>query len=122
MVQSRRSWLTNSFRAFGLLAIADLAGAQHSVSPQPLPSPNAPDAHAPGGLNPPPMSGHGTKQINPALQGELRSDVQKLYELALELKKQMDSTDVNSVLSVDIVKKAQQIEKLAKRVKEHAKG
>jgi hypothetical protein len=68
------------------------------------------------------MSGPGTKHIDPALQGELRSDVEKLYELALELKKQMDATDLNSVLSLDIVKKAQQIEKLAKRVKEHSKG
>lgn len=122
MLQSRRSWLTASFGAVGLLVIGKFAGAQHSVSPQPLPSPNAPNPNAPGGLDPPPMGGRGTRQLNPALAPELRSDVQKLYELALDLKKHMETTDVNSVLSLDIVKKAQQIEKLAKRVKEHAKG
>lgn len=122
MLQSRRFWLTTSFGAVGLLAISNVAGGQHTVSPQPLPSPNAPNPNVPGGLDPPPMGGRSTKQLNPALAPELRSDVQKLYELALDLKKQMETTDVNSVLSLDIVKKAQQIEKLAKRVKEHAKG
>lgn len=122
MLESRRSWITSCASAVSLLVLGGFAGAQHSVSPQPLPSPNAPDPHAPGGLNPPPMGGRGTKQVDPAMQAELKRDVQKLYELAFELKKQFDATDVNSVLSLDIVKKAQQIEKLAKRVKEHAKG
>jgi len=39
-----------------------------------------------------------------------------------ELREQVQKTDSSSVLSVSVVKKAQQIEKLAKQIKELAKG
>jgi hypothetical protein len=39
-----------------------------------------------------------------------------------ELKDQVDKTDANATLSVSVVKKAQQIEKLAKEIKDRAKG
>lgn len=87
-----------------------------------MPSPNAPDPHAPAGLDRPPMGGPNSKTINPQVEQELRTDVQKLYALASDLKQQVESTDLNSVLSIGVVKKAQQIEKLAKQIKEHAKG
>lgn len=48
--------------------------------------------------------------------------MQKLYELATELKEHVDKSDASMVLSVSVVKKSQQIEKLAKHVKELAKG
>lgn len=44
-------------------------------------------------------------------------DTNKLLQLATELKAQVDQTN-KDVLSVDVVKKAEQIEKLAKSVKE----
>jgi hypothetical protein len=87
-----------------------------------MPSPNAPDPHAPAGLDRPHMGGSEQKTINPQMQSQLRGEVQKLYQLATELKQQVESTDLNSVLSLGVVKKAQEIEKLAKHIKEHAKG
>ncbi len=39
-----------------------------------------------------------------------------------ELKDQIEKTDSSSTLSVSVVKKAQQIEKLAKQIKDLAKG
>ncbi len=46
----------------------------------------------------------------------------KLYEMVSELKEQVDKTDATATLSISIVKKAQQIEKLAKQIKDLAKG
>lgn len=50
----------------------------------------------------------------------LRRDTEKLLLLAEELKQNVDKTSPN-ILSMDVIKKAQEIEKLAKSVKEKMK-
>jgi hypothetical protein len=50
----------------------------------------------------------------------LRRDTEKLLSLAAELKKNVDKTSP-SILSMDVIKKAQEIEKLAKSVKDKMK-
>jgi len=62
------------------------------------------------------------KAIARANQIEIRTDITKLYDLVSELKEQIEKTDPTATLSIAVVKKAQQIEKLAKHVKELAKG
>jgi DNA-binding transcriptional regulator GbsR (MarR family) len=62
------------------------------------------------------------KKLDRQNQAEIKADVQKLYELIGELKEQVERSDTNSTLSLSVVKKAQQIEKLAKQVKDRAKG
>ena len=47
----------------------------------------------------------------------LRRDTEKLLNLAAELKQNVDRTSPN-ILSMDVIKKAQEIEKLAKSVKD----
>ncbi len=49
-------------------------------------------------------------------QKQLKEDTDKLLQLATELKTSVDKTNEN-VLSLDVVKKAEEIEKLAKQVK-----
>ena len=51
----------------------------------------------------------------------LKSDTDKLLKLSVELKQYVDKSDEN-VLSLDVIKKAEEIEKLAKSVKEKMKG
>jgi len=51
----------------------------------------------------------------------LKSDTDKLLKLSIELKSYVDKSDEN-VLSLDVVKKAEEIEKLAKSVKDKMKG
>lgn len=51
----------------------------------------------------------------------LKSDTDKLLKLSVELKSYVDKSDEN-VLSLDVIKKADEIEKLAKSVKEKMKG
>ncbi len=61
------------------------------------------------------------KRANVQRQQEIRKDSEKLLELATELKQSVDKSTENT-LSLDVVKKAEQIEKLAKAVKEKMKG
>lgn len=61
------------------------------------------------------------KKQNDERQRKLISDTAKLYDLAEQLKEQVGKTDKNT-LSVDVVKKAEEIEKLAKSVKERMRG
>jgi hypothetical protein len=89
---------------------------------QPRPSPNTPDPDHPWGL-----AGHGgrptdRKAIDKQNQAEVKADVEKLYVLITELKEQVEKSDVNLTLPVSVVKKSHEIEKLAKHVKELAKG
>jgi hypothetical protein len=51
----------------------------------------------------------------------LKIDTEKLLKLSVELKQSVDKSDEN-VLSVDVIKKAEEIEKLARSVKEKMKG
>jgi 5'-deoxynucleotidase YfbR-like HD superfamily hydrolase len=51
----------------------------------------------------------------------LKNDTDKLLRLSVELKQSVDKSDEN-VLSVDVIKKAEEIEKLARSVKEKMKG
>ena len=51
----------------------------------------------------------------------LKNDTDKLLKLSIELKTYVDKSDEN-VLSVDVIKKAEAIEKLARSVKDKMKG
>ncbi|HXE91127.1 MAG TPA: hypothetical protein VNK82_09210 [Terriglobales bacterium] len=61
------------------------------------------------------------KALNKQRHEELKSDTEKLLGLAEQLKEYVDKTDEN-MLSLDVIKKAEEIEKLAKRVREKMKG
>ena len=61
------------------------------------------------------------KKQNERRQQDLKKDTDKLLELATELKQYVDKTNEN-IISIDVIKKAEQIEKLAHAVKEKMKG
>lgn len=61
------------------------------------------------------------KARNDDRQKQLVADTNKLLKLATELKAEVDKTN-KDVLSVDVIKKADEIEKLAKSVKDRMKG
>lgn len=60
------------------------------------------------------------KALNKERQQKLKADTDKLLELATELKQHVDKTDEN-ILSVDVLKKCEEIEKLAKSVRDKMK-
>jgi hypothetical protein len=53
---------------------------------------------------------------------DIKKKVEKLFQLATELKEEVDKTDSAKVLSLAMLKKAEEIEKLAKDIKSRAKG
>jgi hypothetical protein len=101
------------------------AWSQHPTPPppQPKPSPNAPiSQNAPEGLEgtPHPVD-RGKPSVNQQNEIDLRLDVQRLYAMATELKDEVDQTNENAVLNVAVLKRAQEIEKLAKQIRDRAK-
>ena len=61
------------------------------------------------------------KKANEERYTALKNDTDKLLKLAVELKNFVDKSNSN-VLSVDVMKKAEEIEKLAHSVKDKMKG
>jgi hypothetical protein len=55
-------------------------------------------------------------------QKDIKKDIEKLFDLASQLKEQVEKTDATAVLSLAMLKKAEEIERLARQIKEHAKG
>ena len=56
------------------------------------------------------------REANKKRQQELRSDTDKLFQLASELKEAVDKSNEHT-LSLDVIRKADEVERLAKKVK-----
>jgi hypothetical protein len=125
MTESRRHLLRALVGAAGSLVVAPLfAGPQvpaqsAGYSTKAKVYPNGRDPNQPPGLDEPSLD---PKAIQRANQKELKSDVLRLYDMVADLKDQLEKTDPNSTFSLNIMKKTEQIEKLAKHVKSLAKG
>ena len=87
---------------------------------KPHPYPDGRDPSAPPVLDSP--SRVNPKGIEMERQKEFRANVAKLYDLAAQLKEEVEKTNASAKLSLTVMKKAQQIEKLAKEIKNSAKG
>ena len=61
------------------------------------------------------------KKANQERQEKLQKDTDKLFALATELKSYVDKSNENT-LSLDVIKKADEIEKLARSVKDKMKA
>jgi hypothetical protein len=61
------------------------------------------------------------KKFNEERQADLKRDTDKLLQLATQLKHAVDKSSENT-LSLDVIKKAGEIEKLAKSVREKMRG
>ncbi|MGC1618706.1 MAG: hypothetical protein WA765_09480 [Candidatus Acidiferrum sp.] len=121
MSDTRRKFLTLLAGA-GTLAIAGAGnlGAQSRPQgrPQPPPDPSQQDADdttPPGAKSP-------TKIMLEANEKDIKKNIEKLYDLATDLKAEVEKTDSSKVLSLTLVKKAEEIEKLAHDIKTRAKG
>ncbi|MGH9748220.1 MAG: hypothetical protein ACRD59_19150 [Candidatus Acidiferrales bacterium] len=101
-----------------IAAVARTAFGQQGVGRRGVPPP--------GGINPPdaepPPPAFDPKRIQQHNQKVILDDVQKLYKLAGELKDQVEKTDSTSTLSLSMVQKAKEVEKLAKQIANLAVG
>ncbi len=76
----------------------------------------------PPAKEPEPLSKAEPRAVLKANQKDLKRDVERLAELAEELKKEVEKTDSTEILSLQLVRKAEEIEKLAKHIKSLARG
>jgi hypothetical protein len=124
VIRSRRSMLIAGAAGVAASVGNIFAPAAEAVqTPQYRPSPNAPEnPNAPAGMNGPEII-HPDKNA-PANFNQLQiaGMVHQLYKLSGELLDEVDHTDLKATFPLSVVKKAQQIEKLAKQIKDRAKG
>ncbi|GAC1618668.1 MAG: hypothetical protein PVS2B2_05090 [Candidatus Acidiferrum sp.] len=116
MLKSRRKFLWGIAIAAQVLGVGlRPASGQNSKSPIPPFKPDGAD-----GEDPPP-----TTPLKTRLESndkDIKKKVQKLFQLASELKDQVEKTDSSQVLSLALLKKAEEIEKLAKEIKNRSAG
>lgn len=114
----RRAIRLSVFAVCILLVTGPTASAQNrSVPPEfnvPKPQPEGPTEPSEAAQE---MEKARLKKANELRQAQLKADTDKLLELSKELKEYVDKTNEN-VLSLDVIKKADQIEKLAHSVKQ----
>ena len=93
--------------------------------PQPMPSPNAPqNQNAPAGLDRAGVEA-GAQQnsrISPLAWSQIKSDVDKLFQMSSDLKDHVAQTNLAATLPLPLIKEAHQIEKLAKHIQDQMKG
>jgi SepF-like predicted cell division protein (DUF552 family) len=114
-MESRRKFLATTLAVglpVGILALlpSPQVCAQRQQNPQ---QQKEDDLHSPK-LDP--------KLILEANQKEIKKSVEKLYDLASELKAEVEKTDSVLVLSIAMLRKTDEIEKLAKEIRSRAKG
>jgi hypothetical protein len=78
----------------------------------------SPDADAPGSRT----EKSPTKVALETNEKDIKKNIEKLFQLATDLKAEVEKTDSSQVLSLAMVKKAEEIEKLAREIKTRAKG
>jgi hypothetical protein len=102
---------------------ATRAGGQGQRRESPAHIPGVPDASNPSGTDDSPLPPRADPKI--ALkedQKALRRDVNRLLQLVKDFKDESDKTPETDVLSLSLVKKAEDIEKLARQIKERIRA
>jgi hypothetical protein len=119
ILPSRRSWL--GWLGTGAAAFAVFGSSVRTAAQNPprRPTGNDPASKEEDGPRPVLPS---SKVVLEANDKDIKKNVEKLFQLASELKDEVDKTDSVQVLSLAMVKKAEEIEKLAKEIKSRAKG
>jgi hypothetical protein len=117
MHQSRRRLF--QMVPYGLAAMFTQLRGTSAQNPIPAPNPRRDMGDRDESPNPPPGA---KKAMLEQHQKDIKKDIEKLYTLASELKTEVEKTDATVILSLAMVKKAEEIEKLARQIKDHAKG
>lgn len=115
MLESRRKILWGMAIAAPFLAVAAQSGAQQFPKKS---LPAKPDDQEKEDTPPP----EALKSRLEANDKDIKKKVERLFQLATELKDQVEKTDSSQVLSLALLKKAEEIEKLAKEIKNRSSG
>jgi hypothetical protein len=115
-MKTRRTFLGGMLFAGAVTGLGgSLTLSQAQEFPRKPQSVQVPDEDHPGQPSP-------EKQMLEENNKDIRKKVERLYELATQLKAEVDKTDSAKVLSLNLVRKAEEIEKLARDIKIRSKG
>jgi hypothetical protein len=112
------AWTLSILLLFG---ISGKAQARPPVAPPPLLQGQSAQDNAAGDEAAQRLAREAAKKANLQRQALLKADTDKLFKLATELKDSVDKSNEN-LLSLEVLKKAEEIEKLARSVKDKMKG
>lgn len=116
MQLQRRALLAGVAAALAAAAVpAATQGQRHDPNAPPFPNPAG--SAAPEDIPLPPRATD-PKVILKEDQKDLRRDVERLLQMAKDLKDESDKTPETDVLSLSLVKKVEDIEKLAHQIKD----
>ena len=116
MIPSRRKFLFAVSVVGVPFGVLTAAGYPQAPTPR---RPSSPDGKGESDSNAPNFD---PKNMLEANQKDIKKNVEKLFQLATELKAEVDKTDEVKVLSVALLKKAEEIEKLAHSIRTRALG
>jgi hypothetical protein len=94
-----------------------MCGTAFAATPPPTAAPQVETRQDPAQKE---MQERMAREANKKRQQDIREETDKLFQLATELKAAVDKSNEN-LLSLDVVRKADEVEKLAKKVKEKMK-
>ena len=104
-----------------LAALAGSSGARAQIDAQPVSGRPAAGGHDAQETDSPKFTPRMLARVNDERQKELVADTAKLLALAQQLQAEVDKSNKDQ-LSVSVVKKAEEIEKLARSVKDKMRG
>ena len=107
--------------AFAFLVLLSFAAYGLSPQDQPLPGLHPKENEDSGPNMPTRIQKDMEKKANEQRQADLKKDTDRLLKLSTELKEYVDKSNEN-ILSLDVIKKAEEIERLAHSVKTKMKG
>jgi hypothetical protein len=99
-----------------------MVNALSQEPPSGLPSNPGSRRRNPGDPEDPAAPAAARKAVLEQHQKDIKKDIERLFDLAKDLKEEVGKTDATAVLSIAMLKKTEEIEKLAKQIREHAKG
>lgn len=105
---------------FGAVSLTALCGASEAASQQ-VPA-TASGEESPDAKLDPRLDPKRTKIILEQKQKDIKKDIQRLFQLATELKDEIEKTDAVNTLSLPLLKKTDEIERLARQIRDKAKG
>ncbi len=114
-METRRKFLamgTIGIAALGWTAGGGPTNSQQVPFPEEKKDPDQPEPNGPSA----------EKRALDANEKDIKKKVDKLFELASELKEEVTKTDSSKVLSLAMLKKTEEIEKLAHDIRNRARG
>jgi hypothetical protein len=121
--QSRRSVLFACSAGVGafFLSVKSMSAQTVDASQETLP-PGSHHHDHPDSTDPAFPPGATKKALLEQRQKDIKKDIEKLFDLATQLKTEVEKTDATTTLSLAMVKRAEEIEKLARQIKDNARG